>query len=131
MRVYLADANIFLRFLLEDDLVMARKSKSYFLSAKKGQIRIKVISEIIPEMEYVLRKVYLRTRKTISSCLLNLVRTSYFEIEQRELWIQTLSQYSKINVDLVDIFLFLKAEKEKASVLSFDRDFKKLQRMKD
>ena len=101
------------------------------LSAKKGKIRIKVISEIIPEMEYVLRKVYLRTRKTISSCLLNLVRTSYFEIEQRELWIQTLSQYSKINVDLVDIFLFLKAEKEKASVLSFDRDFKKLQRMKD
>lgn len=126
MKVYFADTNIFLRFLLKDNPKLSKKAKYYFTLAKSGNIKIKVLSEILLEIEYVLRKVYQESRQDISKKLSSLVKSTYFEITDKNLWIDIIESYSKTNLDLVDIFLFEKAKADEAEVLSFDKDFKKL-----
>lgn len=128
MRTFFADTNLFIRFFLKDNALLTKKAKFYFLQARSKKIRLLIVSEIIPEIEYILRKVYQLTRKEIEKHLSSLVRTTYFEIERRNLWLEVLRIYPEIKVDLVDIFLFLIAKKEKAEVLSFDKDFRKLKR---
>lgn len=126
MKTYFADANIFLRFILKDHEKLTAKSRQYFSQAKSKQITLIVLSEIILEIEYVLRKVYKISRKEIGVHLSNLVNTSFFLISERTIYAEAIKIYNQTNLDLVDIFLFLKAKKENAQVLSFDRDFKKL-----
>ncbi len=126
MKIYFADTNVFLRFLLKDNPKFTKKARSYFTLAKNKQIRIIVLSAIILEIEYVLRKVYSQPRREIAKKISSLVKSIYFEIEDRGLWLDSLALYSKANLDLVDIFLFEKAKINGAEVLSFDQDFSKI-----
>lgn len=126
MKIYFADTNIFLRFLLKDNPKFSKKARSYFTLAKKGRIRIIVLSVVILEIEYVLRKVYSLSRQEIAKKISSLVKSIYFEIEDRSLWLDVLAVYSKAKLDLVDIFLFEKAKANDAEVLSFDKDLIKL-----
>lgn len=128
MKTYFADANIFLRFILKDDKKLARKSRYYFTQAKNGEIVIVVLSEVILEIEYVLRKVYLISREDIALQLSNLINTSYFKINERILYRNVIKIYKDKTVDLTDAFLFLKAQEKNAEVLSFDKDFRKLKK---
>ncbi len=126
MTTYFADANIFLRFILKDNELLAKKSRSYFTQAKDGKIIIIVLSEIILEIEYVLRKVYSIPRKEIASKLSDLINASYFKLNERSIYAQAMNIYKDITADLVDIFLLLKSKEGNGQVLSFDRDFQKL-----
>lgn len=129
MRFYFADTNVFLRFLLQDNPKQYDQAKNYFLQAKAGKIKIFIIPEIILEIDYVLKKVYILPRIEVSSKLLHLVSTPYFEVKDRDLWIKSLEIYIATSFDLVDIFLFTTANREGGEVLSFDRDFKKLKKL--
>lgn len=126
MKVYFTDTNVFLRFLLKDNLKLTNKAKSYFTLAKKGRIRIIVLSVVILEIEYVLRKVYSQSRQEIAKKISSLVKSIYFEIEDRSLWLDVLALYPKANLDPVDIFLFEKAKQNGGEVLSFDNKLAKL-----
>lgn len=126
MKTYFADTNVFLRFLLKDNPEFTKKARSYFILAKNKQIRIIVLSVIVLEIEYVLRKVYSQSRQEIAKKISSLVKSIYFEIEDRSLWLDVLASYPKANIDPVDILLFEKAKANDAEVLSFDKDFKKL-----
>lgn len=130
MKVYFADTNIFIRFLLRDNLQQARKAGHYFSLAKAKKIRIIVLSEILLEIDYVLKKVYSLSRLEITQKLSDLVRSVYFDVEDRSLWIRNFELYPKTNFDLVDIFLFEKAKNEGGKVLSFDKDFQKLSKIR-
>lgn len=130
MKSYLVDTNIFVRYFTESDSVFTKKSKDYFAKARDGKIKIEVSSEILLEIEYVLRKVYKVGRILISEKLLFLAKTPYFDIQKRNLWIKSLELYSNTNFDLVDIFLWAQAEEKNIEVLSFDKDFEKLKKFK-
>jgi predicted nucleic-acid-binding protein len=129
VRIYFADTNVFLRFLIQDNLEQYDQAKNYFSQAKAGKIKIFIIPEIILEIDYVLKKVYSLPRIEVSSKLLHLTSTPYFEVKDRDLWIKSLEIYNKTNFDLVDIFLFTSANREGGEVLSFDQDFNKLKRL--
>jgi len=58
MQAYYIDTNFFLRFILKDNLSQLKTVKEYFLKAKSGMIKIVCLTEIILEIEFVLRKVY-------------------------------------------------------------------------
>ena len=130
MKVYFADTNIFIRFLIGDNLKQAKQAGDYFALAKAKKIQIVVLSEIILEIDYVFKKVYGLSRLEISQKLSDLVSSPYFDPEDRSIWIRSFDTYRKTSFDLVDIFLFEKAKSENGEVLSFDRDFKKLKKLK-
>ena len=128
MKSYIADTNFYLRFLLQDNIKQAKKAELYLKKAKKGDIRIIFLPAVILEMNFVLKTVVSVPRVEIANQLTNLIKTTYVEIENRDTWLETLQLYKNYNIDLLDIFLFFKAKKENAEVLSFDRDFVKLKR---
>ncbi len=130
MKIYFADTNIFLRFLLQDNLQQYNQAKNYFILAKAYKIKILVLSEIVLEIDYVLKKVYSLSRVEISQKIIDLVSCAYFDVKDRDLWLNSLELYSITNFDLVDIFIFEKASHEGAEVLSFDQDFRKLKKFK-
>lgn len=126
MKTYLADTNFYLRFLLQDEVKLANKVEDYLRRAREGKIKIVFLSAVVLEMVFVMQAVYGLSRSGIAKHLLRLIRTVYVEIEDREVWMRVLPTYVRRKIDLIDIFLAVKAEWVDAKVLSFDEDIKKL-----
>jgi len=125
MKKLYADTNTFLRFLLQDNIEQAKIAEKKFTLAKEKKLIIIIISEIIPELIYVLSGVYKLSRAETAKQVDNIVKTPYFKVEQRDLWIKALKAYSQVKIDIVGIFLAAKASEEDGEVFSFDKDFKK------
>lgn len=126
MVTYLADTNIFVRLYTQDNSEQLKISEETLINCKKRKLKIVVLSEVIPEIEYVLRKVYKVDRKTISDHLLGLVKTTYINIEKRDIWKSAIKVYSKNNIDIIDAILFVESQNRRNEILSFDKDFKKI-----
>ena len=129
MKIYYADANIFLRFILQDNPEQGSKATDYFAQAKAGATKLVFLPEIIIEIEYIIRKVYGQSRKVVVKYLSTLVKSPYIIMPNRSILFNALNLYDKISVDLVDLVLYYTAQEQNGEVLSFDEDFKKLQRL--
>ena len=121
MKIYFADTNFFLRFLLQDNLTQAQKVEDYLDLAKKEKIKIVYLVAVIIEMEVVLRKVYHQQKIYIAEQLLTLIQTPYLVIEDRGILIKTFELFKKYNLDLLDLLLLERAKSDKAEVLTFDK----------
>ncbi len=126
MKKYFVDTNFFLRFVLKDNLSQWRIADNYFQEARSEKIRLVFLTEIILEIEYVIRKVYKLNRKIIFKYLSTLLAINSIEVPDREVLRKALLFYLEKNIDLIDVILFLKAKSQESTVLSFDRDLKRL-----
>ena len=128
MKKYIADTNFYLRFILHDVESQARKVQESFRKAKSGEISIFFPDEVILEMEFVLRSFYKVSKGNIVASLISLIKLNYVDIENRQLWKEAIVIYRQKNINLIDIFLFLKACNSDSEVLSFDKDFSRLKK---
>lgn len=126
MKKYYLDTNVILRFLLHDNAKLYKEARSYIEKAKNKEIEITIIPEVIFEVDYVLRGVYSQSKSESANIILKLMLTSYLKIIDRSLLIQAAKKYQKLNVDLFDLYLYYKSQENKATVLSFDKDFRKI-----
>lgn len=126
MKEYIIDTNILLRFLLRDNEKFFQKAKKYLTDAKDKKVVLILLSQVIFEIDYVLRGVYRLSYKESADYLTKLIKTPYIQIENRTIITEAIEKYKEKNIDLVDLFLLETARKEKAQVLSFDKDFSKL-----
>lgn len=127
MLVYYVDANVFLRFLLKDNDALYHKAEQYFKDAQARKIELILTTEILLEINYVLKGVYAVSRQETGEKLKSIILTSYITVIDREILIKALDIYRKINVDLADIILYEKAVSKGVKVLSFDTtDMKKI-----
>jgi len=126
MKKYFLDTNVILRFLLHDNETYYYQARSYFEKAKKGEIELNLIPEVLFEIDYVLRGVYSLSKNDVTNILLKLIQSSYLKIPDRGLLIETVEKYQSINVDLFDIYLYFFSLSENATVISFDTDFNKI-----
>lgn len=129
MKTYLADSNLFLRFLLKDNLKHYNKAKKYISQAKEGKIKIVLIPSVLFEINYVLAKVYSLKREEIANMLSSIVHSPTLEVENRYTLISALKKYKESNIDLVDIYLFDLAKNNNWESLSFDKDFEKIKKL--
>lgn len=128
MLVYYIDANYFLRFILKDNLTQWKIANNYFEKAKQEKIKLVFLTEVIMEIEYVMRKVYKFDRKLIFKYISTLLIINSFEIADREVLKMALLSYLDKNIDFVDAILYYKAKSKQAEVLSFDKDFDKIRK---
>ena len=123
MPIYYIDANYFLRFILKDNLAQWKIANNYFEKAKQEKIKLVFLTEVILEIEYVMRKVYKLNRKLIFKYISTLLVINSFEVIDREVLKLALLTYLDKNIDFVDAILFYKAKSKQAGILSFDKDF--------
>jgi len=126
MTKYIVDTNVFLRFLLKDNKKYFNQAQKYFIQAKEHKITLILLPSIVFEIDYVLKGVYSLSRKESANILSSLVKSPDLEVKERKILIETTEKYKKVNIDLVDIYLSETAKQQKAKILSFDKDFKKI-----
>ena len=113
------DANVILRYLLNDDEKMALEAEQVI---KRGDAQITI--EIIAEVIYVLKGVYLIDKKLIGSSLLEfLEEVNTSELEVLKLGIET---YVQQNLDFPDCILYAYHYVKGYEIKTFDKKLNKL-----
>lgn len=126
MKKFVADTNIFLRFLLNDVPGQANESEGYFKQAAEGEIEILVFPITIFEVVFSLGKYYGKTKKEVVELTKTIVSAPFLRVEDREVFLEALKKYQSFDMSFVDIFIYCKAENVNGGMLSFDKHFEKL-----
>lgn len=126
MKKYIADANFFLRFLLNDIPTQTKTAREYLTDAKKGKLKIQVFPITIFEFHFALTKYYKLKKEEGIMFLKSIVTMSYLDIIDRQSFLSALSIYRKSNIDLVGAYLLSVVQDTNVDILSFDKDFQEI-----
>jgi predicted nucleic-acid-binding protein len=119
--VPLADANIVLRYILNDHKYLSPKAKE-IIDNEVIEIPIEVLCEVV----YVLSGIYRIGRTEIRDALRAFFETTKCALPHRAAVLKALDYYTEKNVDFVDSMLAGYAASEGASVKTFDQKLQKL-----
>jgi predicted nucleic-acid-binding protein len=119
--VPLADANIVLRYILNDHKDLSRKAKE-IIDNEVIEIPIEVLCEVV----YVLSGVYRIGRTEICDALRAFFETTKCALPHRAAVLKALDYYTEKNVDFVDSMLAGYAALEGVSVKTLDQKLQKL-----
>lgn len=115
----LFDANVILRYLLNDHQEMAEKAEEY-LQADDAAVTIEVVAEVV----YVLKGVYSLERRTIAETLTAFLQL--VECGEKEVLVRALDIYAKHSLDFVDCVLAAYHRVKGARIATFDQKLMKL-----
>ena len=113
------DANMILRYLLNDNTEMAEKAESYINSGD-----VSVIIEVIAEVVYVLKGVYSLERDEIVDTIKKFLDLVY--CQEHEVLILALDTYGERNLDFVDCVLYSYHRLKGVEIATFDKKLLKL-----
>ncbi len=117
----IVDANIVLRYLLEDNEELASQAAE-IIDNNEINLPIEVLSEVI----YVLSKVYKMERKDISAIMSDFLNSDDVQIPHRNVVVKGLKYFGTRKLDFVDCILAGYAKCENAEIHTFDVDLRKL-----
>lgn len=129
MKKYLIDANVILRFALNDNSKLFFLAEQIFDKIKKKKISIVISILTIHEVLYVATRGYGVSRGEIANMLLKLLlpkNVDTLEINKEKV-VEMINCWKILNVDWPDIYLYM-VSKEVGEVISFDKDFEKLKK---
>ena len=119
------DANIILRYLLNDSAEMAQKAEQYLHQAEAAIITTEVIAEVV----YVLKGVYHLPRNEIADTLGDFLQL--VQCRDRAVLRIALKTYGRENLDFVDCVLYAYHKAEKMDIATFDKKLLRLLRESD
>ena len=120
------DANVLLRLLTNDPPEMAQKAVKLAQKAEQGEINLKLLPIVVAEVIWVLNSFYKYSRSEITEVLIPLITAEGIEVENQLQVIAALEVMTAQNVDFLDAYLAEVARSRGETVVSFDRDFRKL-----
>ena len=118
--MHLVDANVILRYLLDDDPLFAEKATK-ILEQEKVHAPFEVIAEVV----YVMQGVYNASRQDISQALSQLTLLPNISTTNEPVLMEALRLYVDKHLDFVDSLLCSYSRVEGAVVETFDKKLKK------
>ena len=115
----LFDANMILRYLLNDDAQMADRAEQY-LDAGDVFVTIEVVAEVV----YVLKGVYRMERPEIAATIEGFLELVH--CQESDVLLRALDACGKQNLDFVDCVLYGYHAVRGAEIATFDRKLLKL-----
>lgn len=112
-----ADANIFLRFILNDNKEMADFAENLIESNE-----VHLLHEVLSEIVYVLNGVYNTERKDICEKVSLLL--DYVKITDKDVILKALQTYAETKLDFVDCILFAYNRVSNIEIATFDKKLK-------
>ena len=113
------DANMILRYILEDNEKMADEVEEYI-----ALYNVVITLEVVAEVVYVLRKVYCAERNAISEMLTEFV--SLVDCRERDVLYVALIAYATYNLDFVDCVLYAYHKINGVEIATFDKKLLRL-----
>jgi predicted nucleic acid-binding protein len=123
---YLVDTNILLRFLSGQPPTQAAAARKLFSRAAAGEIVLDVSPVIVAEAIYTLISFYGVERKIAAEKLSILLQQHGVKLRDSSQVLSALERLQAAPVGFADAFLAAGADEEEVEVVSFDRDFEKL-----
>jgi predicted nucleic acid-binding protein len=125
------DANVFLRFLLDDHPVWSPACKRLFLTVERGEEQVWTSEIIVSEVVYVLNRVYKVSRSDIAAKVLPLLRLGHLRLLNKKLYPRVFQLYEATNLSYPDCHTAALIESRSQSELySYDEGFKKVPTLK-
>ncbi|MDR2595804.1 MAG: PIN domain-containing protein [Treponema sp.] len=115
------DANIILRYILEDHTELSPKAKD-IISENIVETPIEVLCEVV----FVLTRIYNIARKDIADTLLDFYESTNCILPHREAVIKGIEYFGNQNLDFVDCLLAGYYETENTAIQTFDTKLEKL-----
>lgn len=120
------DANLILRFLTQEPVLLAERALRFFEQAEKGEITLHIVPLVVAEVVWVLGSFYKYSRTEICEVLVPFLSSQGLFVHEKDIVICALEIMSSANVDFVDAYLAETARQTGYTVASFDKDFRRL-----
>ncbi len=119
------DANVILRFLLKDHLVMSEKAFQLMQAVESGDVTLRIDEVTIAEVVWVLSSQARLARERIMTELLDFLSTD--GVEADDTIPAALTLFVNMNIDFVDALLAARLQKRGLPrVFSFDKHFERI-----
>lgn len=120
------DTNVILRYFINDIPSQAEQIEKRLDQVRDKKLKLYLSPVIVVEVLFHLVKWYKASRLESAAVLVRFIEESGVITENKTQVLESLIAFSREKIDFVDIYLASLAKSEKKKVLSFDRDFDKL-----
>jgi predicted nucleic-acid-binding protein len=122
------DANVILRFLLQDDQDLGSQAAAFMQAAEHEKLRLLLSPLVVAEVVWTLDSFYRVPKATIKETLEAFVLSEGIETEEKDVILASLSDFAEQNVDFIDAYVARHAlAKGVPSVCTFDwKHFRRL-----
>ncbi len=121
------DANVLLRFLTGDPPELAGRASRLLERAERDGLPLRVHPVVVAETVWVLQSFYGYSKGEISAALVPLLEHPALRAEGARIVLDALETMASSNVDFADAVLAETARSRGECVVSFDKDFRKLE----
>ena|SRR3990167_99413 len=125
-KTILIDANIVIRFLLNDNPELSRKAKAIFRQAEAGEIKLFFDEVIVAEIIWTLSSFYKIKKLEIVDRLEKLLSQDWAENPRKRLILMAFELYRGSNLDYIDCWLFIVSKSLKLKLETFDKNLSKM-----
>ena len=130
MKEFLLDANVLVRFLVQDDPKQSAAATALFEKAERREVTLHLDALVVAETVYVLIGRYGRSRTEVVNVLLAIIQNAGIETTDEPVVTDALQRFAAFNVDFSDAWLAARGARLHRPVASFDRDFDKFKDIK-
>lgn len=125
------DANVILRFILDDDPSLSPKAKTIFKTIDQGKTKVFISSMAAFEVVFTLEKTYKKPKPEIRKNLLAITKLENVLADKEDILEKALGFYEEKNVSFVDAYQAALMEKKKIKkIYSFDKHFDRFPQIK-
>ncbi|MFZ0520089.1 MAG: type II toxin-antitoxin system VapC family toxin [Candidatus Acidiferrales bacterium] len=122
---WLVDANLIVRYLVQDHEKQARAAGRLFEACDRGDLVIVVLPTVLAECVFVLESFYEHPRGDIAAALRTLISSPAVEIIEAAIHLDALDRYRKTKIHFVDCVIAATASAGGLPLATFDQDFRK------
>lgn len=122
MKAGVLDANVLLRFFLQDDPKQSPAATALFKEAEEEDHELFLPDAIVAEVTFVMEKVYKKRRIQIAEALLDFIQNAGIGLQSAEMLPDALIRYRNHPVDFPDALVAAMAVAKKIPAVSFDKD---------
>ncbi|MCB1193605.1 MAG: PIN domain-containing protein [Leptospiraceae bacterium] len=117
----IVDANIILRFLLDDIQEQADEASKIF-----QENHVYVLVEVLAEVIYVMEKIYKMDRLEISNTISQFISYNNILVDNKDIVEVALNTYQEKKIDFIDSILYGYSVCRKAKIHTFDKKLEKI-----
>lgn len=122
MKAGVLDANVLLRFFLQDNPKQSAAAIALLKKADADEVELYLLDAIVAEVTFVMDKVYRRNRIQIADALLDLVQNSGITLQSPTVLTDALLRYRMHAIDFPDALVAAMAASREIPAVSFDKD---------
>jgi predicted nucleic-acid-binding protein len=105
MRELILDANVLVRFLVQDVPQQAKAARKLVEQAESGALLLVVDPMIIAETVYVLTSFYKKPREAVADALMAFVQSDGVSVAEESRLVDALRRFQRSSVDFADAWL--------------------------